>query len=185
MARYRLALLQAETGRTEEALTEIHQAASEASRLSDREARYVRAAEAYFTRDYDAAIKDYQELIQRYPYEVEARQALAQVSHTAGRYKEEVDELQTLSKLAPEDYTTWSMLGQAYLAVRDFNQAVLALRRYVELEPISANGHLLLGDSYRSQGEFDLAAEEYGADATPPRGGGRSSPCLELGRYLP
>ncbi len=161
MARYRLAFLRAETGRTDEALADIRRAAAESSRLSDREALYIRAAQAYFERRYDDAANAYQELITRYPYEAEARQLLAQVLDGSERYKEEVEQLQILAKMAPEQHMTWSMLGNAYLRQRDFSQAVTALRRYVEFEPASANGHQLLGDSFLAQGEFDLAAEEY------------------------
>ncbi len=48
MARYRLAWVYVATGRRDEALTEIRRAADAAGRFSDREARYVRAAQAEF-----------------------------------------------------------------------------------------------------------------------------------------
>jgi eukaryotic-like serine/threonine-protein kinase len=162
MARYWLATVKAASGRTEEALADLKPAVAQASRLPDREGRYVRAAEAYFSRRYDDAIKMYRQLIARYPYEVEARRILALVLLDTNRPKEAVAEAQALGKVAPESHVVWSILGTAHIALKDFNQAVLDLRRYVELEPGSANGHHLLGDSYRSQGEFDLAAEEYG-----------------------
>ena len=131
------------------------------SRLPDREARYVRAAEAYFSRRYDDAIKMYQDLIAKYPYEIEARRILAFVLLDANRPKDVVAQAQALARIAPESHVVWSILGTAHLAMKDFNQAVLDFRRYVQLEPGSANGHHLLGDAYRSQGEFDLAAQEY------------------------
>jgi tetratricopeptide (TPR) repeat protein/predicted Ser/Thr protein kinase len=162
MARYRLAYVHAITGRTEEALAEIHQAASESSRLSDREARYIRAAEAYYAREYDQAIKTYQDLISRYPYEMEARELLAEVYYETGRYAKAVEEAKIMSQLDPASYAPWSVLGEAHIAMRDFNQAILDLKRYVELVPNHPNAHHLLGDAYRSQGELDLAAEEYG-----------------------
>ncbi len=76
MARYWLATVKAASGRTEEALADLKPVVAQASRLPDREARYVRAAEAYFARRYDDAIKMYRDLIQRYPYEIEARRIL-------------------------------------------------------------------------------------------------------------
>jgi tetratricopeptide (TPR) repeat protein len=161
MARYRLAQVLGDTGKMDEALTEIRRAAAEAGRLSDREARYIRATEAYFSTRYDEAVKEYQNLVKLYPHEIEARDLLATILTDQGRNKEAIEQLKIIVQMEPEHRVTWSMLGSAYLAEGDFNQAVLALRRYVELEPGSANGRHLLGDAYRSQSEFDLAASEY------------------------
>ncbi|HEU5181099.1 MAG TPA: protein kinase [Candidatus Polarisedimenticolia bacterium] len=161
MARYRLAQVLGDMGKMDEALSEIRRAAAEAGRVSDRESRYIRATEAYFSTRYEEAVKAYQELIKLYPHEVEARDLLATILTDLGRNQEAIDQLKIIAQMEPEHRVTWSMLGSAYLAEGDFNQAVLALRRYVELEPGSANGHHLLGDAYRSQSEFDLAAAEY------------------------
>ena len=161
MARYWLATVKAASGRTEEALADLKPVVAQAPRLPDREARYVRAAEAYFARRYDDAIKMYRELIQRYPYEVEARRILCYVLLDTNQPKEAVAEAQALGKVAPESHVVWSIQGTAHLALKDFNQAVGDFQKYVSLEPESANGHHLLGDSYRSQGELDLAAQEY------------------------
>ena len=162
MARYRLAQVLADTGRMDEARTEIRKAAAESGRLSDREARYIRATEAYFSTQDEAAVKEYQDLLKVYPHEIEGRELLATILTDLGRNKEAIEQLRINAQMEPEHRVTWSLLGSAYLADGDFNQAVLALRRYVELEPGSPNGHHLLGDAYRAQSEFDLAAAEYG-----------------------
>ncbi len=161
MARYRLAQVLADVSRTDEALTEIRRALAEATRLPDREAQYVRAAEAYFSRRYDEALKHYRELVERYPYDLEARDLLAVVLKDVTQYGEAAGQLRINAGMEPDRPVTWSMLGDVYLAAGDFNQAVLALRRYLELEPASANGHHLLGDAYRSESELNLAAAEY------------------------
>ena len=161
MARYRLAQVLAVTGRTDEALEQIRRAAGEASHLPDREARYVAAAEAWFTREYDTAIEAYTALLERYPYEVEARTNLAMIYHESGRHQDLIDQVAVLARLEPDNREIWSMRGLAHLALGNFNEAVTDLRRYVELDPGSANGHHLLADAYRSQGELDLAATQY------------------------
>jgi tetratricopeptide (TPR) repeat protein/TolB-like protein len=161
MARYWLATVKAASGSTDEALADIRRALDQGRNLPDREARYVRAAEAYFSRRYDDAARAYRDLIAKYPYEVEARRLLAFVLLDQNRPKEAAAEAQALGKIAPESHVVWSIQGTAHLAMKDFNQAVLDFKRYVELEPGSANGHHLLGDAYRSQGELDLAAPEY------------------------
>jgi serine/threonine-protein kinase len=161
MARYRLAHIAAVTGRTDEALAGIRQAVAEADGLPDREARYVRALEAYIARRYDEAVTAYREILERYPYETEAASSLARVLHATGRYREALEALELLARLEPENHLVWSQSGAAHLALGDLHQAILDFLRYVELEPGSANGHHLLADAYRAQGELDLAAAEY------------------------
>ncbi len=163
MARYRLAWVYGATGRRDEALSEIKRAAAEIDRLSDREARYVRAAEAEFEARIDDALTQYRALVEVYPYDTDARHLLAGVLHDSGRYDEEIADLKVLARLAPDDGVVRSMLGYAHLAKGDYTGAVVELQRYVELEPDSANGHASLGDAYRAQGELDLATDEYRA----------------------
>ncbi len=161
MARYRLAHVLAVASRTDEALEEIRRAVSGVFSLADRDARYVRAFEAYVSRRYDDAISSYQEILQHYPYETEARYLIAHLLNATGRLDERLEMLKILARLEPDNHIVWSMSGSTHLALGNLHQAMLDLQRYVELEPESANGHHVLGDAYRAQGELDLAAEEY------------------------
>jgi tetratricopeptide (TPR) repeat protein len=161
MARYRLAWIFAATSRVDEAAAEMDRAAASAAGLTDREARYVRAGQAEFESRLDDALAEYEQLVELYPYDTEARHLLAGVLHDLARYDEEIGELETLARLDPANSVVQSMLGYAHLERGDATRAVIALQRYVEMEPGSANGHHILGDAYRAQNELDLAAEEY------------------------
>jgi eukaryotic-like serine/threonine-protein kinase len=161
MARYRLAYAMAAGGKTEDALAQIRRANSEASRLSEREAMYVSAAEAYFARRYDEALQRYAKLLARYPYEMEARRFRASIFLDTRHYDQAIEEANVVVSLAPENHTIWAVLGNAYLAKKDFEHAAVALRKYAELEPDSPNAHEMLADFYRSQSELEMAAEEY------------------------
>ncbi len=161
MARYRLAFTLAETGRTDEALDLIRLAAAEADRLPEREARYIRAGEAYISRRYQEAETGYREILERLPYDTEARYFLAHALSAMERYEDEIEELRILAELEPESASIRSMLGEAHLYLGDLSQAITELQEYVRLQPDSSNGHHLLADAYRAQGEFDLAVSEY------------------------
>ncbi len=161
MARYRLAYVAAAAGRTDAALAEIRRAVAESDRLPDRDARYVRALEAYIDRRLEDAIAAYRGIVEHYPYETEARSLLAILLQDSGRYEEVLEVVEALARLEPENHTAWSLAGWANLALGNLHQAVLNLERYLEFEPDSANGHALLGDAYRAQEELDLAAEQY------------------------
>ena len=162
MARYRLAFVLAETGRTKEAVEVMHQAVIEAVGLPEREKLYVRAGDAYLNRRNEAAETAYREILDRYPYETEARYFLALLLSHAGRIEEEVEQLRILEEIDQSNPSLWSMLGSAHLGMGELNQAVGDFRRYVDLLPESPNGHHLLADAYEAQEELDLAAQEYG-----------------------
>ena len=161
MARYRLATVLAAMGRMEEAQTQIGVAAKEASGLSERESLYVRAAQARFNREKEKAIQTYGKLIELYPYETEARYSLAFLYWDNYQYAEEVEVLETLVRLEPEMHVPWSMLGEAYLSLQEFEKAENALRRLIDLEPEHPNGYELLGDLQRALSRFDLAKNQY------------------------
>ncbi|HEY2289481.1 MAG TPA: protein kinase [Thermoanaerobaculia bacterium] len=161
MARYRLALVQRGTSRTNEALTNIRQAVSEADRLPDREARYVRAAEALIYRRTDEAVAIYRELIGKYPYEKEARFFLAEAFLGQRRYEDELSTLEDLKHLDPENSLVWSMAGEGELALRRFDRAAADLRKALELDPTNVFPLYDLGKMYKSLGEFDLAVQEF------------------------
>jgi tetratricopeptide (TPR) repeat protein len=129
--------------------------------LGQRDARYVGAAEAGIDRRYEEAAQAYREIIDRYPYDTEARYFLAHSLWDLGRLEEGIEELEVLADLEPNNSAVWSMLGHAHLELGDFNQAVVALQRYLELEPTNPNAHHSLADAYRAQGELDLAASAY------------------------
>lgn len=161
MARFRLANVLASTSRMDEAVSEAHAAAAQASKLSDREARYVRAAEAYYSQRVDDAVKQYQELIARYPYDLEPRQYLAQLYLDSDEWQKAVEQGRAMAQIDARSPSTHAVLGSAFLGMKDFNQALAEFRTYAELEPGSANAHHLLADSFRAQGVLDMAAEEY------------------------
>jgi tetratricopeptide (TPR) repeat protein len=134
---------------------------AEADRLPDREARYVRALEAYVSRRYDDAIAGYQGIIERFPYETEAHYFLAIVLKSKGRYAESLAQTGILLRLEPENASLWDLSGETHLAQGRLSQAVQDFERFLALKPDSAEGHKLLGDTYRAEGELPLAAGSY------------------------
>ena len=160
VARYRLAYIQASTGQTEMAGENIRKAL-EVANVPDREKRYMEAAQALFSRDYDTAVTLYEALLTEYPFEVEARELLAKSYWGQYRAEDAVREMQTLAAEEPQNEVIWSTLGGYLLAMGEFDRAQPALERYAKLEPDDANSYTLLGDSLRYQGDFSGATEQY------------------------
>jgi eukaryotic-like serine/threonine-protein kinase len=161
MARFRLANAYASMGETEEATEQINVALAEASRLPDREGRYIRALDAIIARRTDDAVKQYKELVDRYPYDLEPRQFLAQLYLESQQWREAIDQANAMAQIDPQSHSTYAVLGSAYLGLKEYNQAIKEFKTYSDLEPGSANAHHLLADAYRAQGVADLAAGEY------------------------
>lgn len=160
IARYRLAYIQAVTGRTEEALTNIEKAL-QSEVLADRERQYIEAAQALFNRDYGDAAARYEALLDKYPFEIEAREMLAKTYWGQYRQEEAIALMQELASEEPQNQVIWSTLGGYLLAAGEYERAQPALQRFAQLAPNNANSYALLGDSLRYQGEFAAAIEQY------------------------
>jgi tetratricopeptide (TPR) repeat protein len=160
VARYRLAYIQAATGRTEMAQENIGKALTVAN-IPEREKLYIEAAQALFSRDYQLASESYEALLADYPFEVEARELLAKSYWGQYRAEDAVRELQLLATEEPQNKVVWSTLGGYLLAMGEFDRAQPALERYAKLAPDDANSFTLLGDSLRYQGQFDAARSQY------------------------
>jgi len=160
VARYRLAYIQAVTGRTEEALTNIEKAL-QSEFLPDRERQYIEAAQALFNRDYDTAAARYEALLERYPFEIEAREMLAKTYWGQYRQDEAVTLMRELANEEPQNQVIWSTLGGYLLGMGEFEQAQPALQRFAQLAPENPNSYALLGDSLRYQGDYAGAVEQY------------------------
>ncbi len=161
IARYRLAYIEAATGRTEMAVNNISKAL-EVKDIPDREKRYIEAARALFSRDYTQAARLYEALLGEYPFEIEARELLAKTYWGQYRTQDAIREMRLLSSEEPQNKVIWSTLGGYLLAAGEFDQAQPALERYAQLAPGDANSYTLLGDSLRYQGQFAAARVQYG-----------------------
>lgn len=160
VARYRMAYIQAVTGRTELAISNMEQAL-QVEHLADRERRYIEAALALFRRDYENATKQFEALLQEYPFEVEARELLAKSYWGQYRHAEAVQQMELLAAEEPQNKVIWNALGWYLLTMGEFERAQPALERYARLAPDDAGSYTLLGDSLRFQGDFAGAREQY------------------------
>lgn len=157
IARYRLAMLHWVMSERDQAADAMRQI-PEDTELNERERGYVDAANA-FIRDNDpgAAIGLYNELLDKFPYEVEARQYLAEAYFHDYQDEAAIAELRLLGEQEPENQFVWGSLGAYLTILGQLEEALPPLQRYLEIAPDEPNAHNLLGDLYRERGEFDLA----------------------------
>jgi tetratricopeptide (TPR) repeat protein/TolB-like protein len=162
MACYRLAHVFAATGRNDEALAEIESIPAAAG-LTRRLALYVAGARALFSREAEKAQGIYREILEEFPFDVEARWLLV-IAYDQG-YDDEaaVRELQALLRQEPENHRIWAYLGETYLRMGDYDAARGALDHYLSLAPEDPFGFTVLGQLALVTGDYALADERFRA----------------------
>jgi tetratricopeptide (TPR) repeat protein len=161
IARYRLAHVYMSTGRQSEALETIKRIPADAP-LTQRERLYVDAAAAFFRHDLDASIATYKQLLDEYPYEVEARQFLAELYFQNYQENLAVQELEELARQEPENEFIWGSMGTYLVLSGRLAEAQQPLETYLALAAEKAHPLTMLGDLYRQRGNYEQAADYYG-----------------------
>lgn len=160
IARYRLAHVYMSTGRQTEALETIGAIPDDAA-FDRREELYVEAAKAFFSFDLESSIKTYGILLEEFPYEVEARQFLAEVHYHNYEVALAVEELRILARQEPENEIVWSTMGAYLVLSGHLEEAEAPLETYLELAAEKAHPLTMLGDLQRQRGEYEQSVDYY------------------------
>ncbi|HXV76672.1 MAG TPA: protein kinase [Candidatus Polarisedimenticolaceae bacterium] len=160
VARYRLAHVLWLTGRTEQAQATLAAIPNDAE-LTPRERLYIEGARALLERDWTAAKQAYRSLLEQYPYELEAREFLAEVHDMEYDDEAALEQLRILAEQEPENPAVWANLGQTHLRVGAFDEAEAALDTYLALAPAEPLGFTVLGELNRARRRFDVAVRHF------------------------
>jgi len=160
MARYRLAHVQAATGRTGTALATLEAIPQDAV-LTDRERQLVDGARKLFARDAEGAKAIYSDLLEQFPYDVEARQFLTYAYDLGYEDEAALGELERLVQQEPENDRLWSFLGETNLRLGRHEEAREALNRYLALKPGDPFGFTTLGQLELLTGNPGTAAGHF------------------------
>ncbi len=162
MARFRLAEIMETSGRSELALKELD-AIPEDAPFSERERLYIEGARWNFTanRDEKRSIEVYSELFEKYPYDIEAGQHLADAYWLDFREDESIDLYRKLAQIHSYDASSWMALGERLLDVGRLQEAEDALTRYVRISPDDAYAVALLGQLAQLQGDYSRSIDLY------------------------
>ena len=86
---------------------------------------------------------------------------VAQLAGTLQRWPEMVAAAQHATELAPERGAGWSLLGHAYVGLKQNEQATAAFRHYAEAAPLEPNAHDSLGDALLANNRLEQARAAY------------------------
>jgi tetratricopeptide (TPR) repeat protein len=159
MAHYRLAHTLASLGDLSGASDQIRLAVQGSTRLPDRDRRYVEAMQQYIASD--GAIEAYRGILERYPYESEARTLLIYALDSSGQIEPALIEAQRLAEQDPGDEVAWSSIAHLALKLERYAEAQTALERLRQIAPDNPNTHFLSGEYHYYQRQFDLAGPDF------------------------
>ena len=111
-----------------------------------------------FLHRHDDAITYAKKAIALSPSHSLAKASLAMIQNYAGHPEEAIPLIQQAMRLSPL-YPDWFLgeLGRAYLLTGQYDKAIAALKRRLDRNPESGEGHILLAASYGAAGQLDKA----------------------------
>ncbi len=130
-------------------------------RLSEYDRLNISAWYALANQDYEAAIKSFRDIIERYPLEVEAYQRLGRLLHGEDRFDEAVEILKQGLVIDPGAKELYNSLGSTYSDMGHHDDAIPTYQHYVQLAAQEPNSHDSLGLGYEGAGRYNEAIEEY------------------------
>jgi tetratricopeptide (TPR) repeat protein len=130
-------------------------------RLTEKDKLYITAWYSIANLDYASAIKSFQEIITKYPLEIEAYGRLAHLLQGEERLEEALEVMRQALALDAGAKDLYNTLGMTYSELGRHEEALAMFRRYVELAPDEPNAHDSLGLGYQWAGRYAEAIQEY------------------------
>jgi tetratricopeptide (TPR) repeat protein len=148
-------------GRVDEAKPYLEKAFKLTDRLSEKDKLNIAAWYAIANLDYAAAIRSFQEILARYPLEVEGYLRLGKLLRGEERPAEAIEVLKQGLVIDSGAKDLYNGLGAVYSDMGRHDEAIAMFRRYVQLAPDEPNAHDSLGMGYQWAGRYQEAVQEY------------------------
>jgi tetratricopeptide (TPR) repeat protein/DNA-binding winged helix-turn-helix (wHTH) protein len=148
-------------GRVKEGKPHLEKAFKLTSRLSEKDRLNIAAWYAVANQDYAAAIKSFQDIVARYPLDVESYRQLGRLLRGENRLDEAIQIFKQGLAVDPEARELFNGLGAAYSDLGHHDEAIAMFQRYVSLAPEEPNAYDSLGLGYQWAGRYDEAIQQY------------------------
>ena len=162
MAYHRLALTKNYEGDNEAAKEVITKAMRYSNKITQKEKLQIKTLEVYISGNYPQAVKQLQEIAERYPDEKEVFFTLGAIyyqnlhdNEKAVFYLSKAIEMDPLYKMA------YNVLAYTYNNIGDFDKSIWAINKYIELAPDEPNPYDSRADLYAWNGKLEPAIESY------------------------
>lgn len=129
-------------------------------RMSEKDAVAV-AGRLFSNRRYKQTENVCSQLLKHRPTSAVANSLLGLSLLNQGKIEKAIEPLQRATKLAPEEASYFSNLGEVYRQTGDLKKAKVALEKAIKLKPENAQAHNNLGIVFYDNGDFDAAEKSY------------------------
>jgi tetratricopeptide (TPR) repeat protein/DNA-binding winged helix-turn-helix (wHTH) protein len=130
-------------------------------RLTEKDRLYITAWYSIANFDYPVAIRYFQDLVAKYPLEVEAYWRLASLLQGEERPEEALNVAKRGLAVDREAKALYNQLGSIYLDLNRYDEAIEMYQYYLVLAPNEPNPHDSLGLVYQRIGRYDEAIKFY------------------------
>jgi len=131
-------------------------------KVTERERLYIEAGHAgWSVKNWDKLIKIWEELIKKYPYELDAYLLLARHHHSFFDYEKALQTYLRGLKYDSLNKNMWNSVAYLYAGLGRKEEAANALNRYLKLAPAEPNPYDSKGDIFFVFGEVDSAVAWY------------------------
>jgi len=162
MAYHRLALTKSYEGDKSAAKEVIAKAMRYSDKITQKEKLQIKTLEVYISGDYPQAVKQLQEIAERYPDEKEAYFTIGAIYYDNLHDNEKgVYYLSKAIQIDPLYKIVYNVLAYAYNNMGDFDKSIWAINKYIELAPDEPNPYDSRADLYAWNGKLEPAIESY------------------------
>jgi tetratricopeptide (TPR) repeat protein len=148
-------------GRVAEGKPYLEKAFQLSARLTEEDKLNIAAWYSIANLDYAAAIKSFQEIVARYPLEVEAYQRLGNLLRGEERAEEAIEVIKQGLIMDSGAKELYNELGGVYMELGRHDEAIAMFQHYVDLAPQEANAYDSLGSGYQWAGRYQEAVAAY------------------------
>ncbi len=129
--------------------------------ITDRDRDYLNALSLFINDDYEGAAAAYQQLIDRFPSDTEARTLQAEVLTLLEDFDGALAGYRAISQIEPEVQTGWSGIAYVNVQMGNYDDALPALASFAGIAPDNPNVYVLRGDANRAIGNLADARSDY------------------------
>jgi tetratricopeptide (TPR) repeat protein/TolB-like protein len=126
-----------------------------------KEKRYIHAQAAFVSGDYDRAIEEIEELLDRYPDDKRAYLQLGLYSSEVRQYERAIQAYTRATEIDPLYKMAYNLLAYVHNSAGNHEKSIEAINKYIVLAPDEANPYDTRGDLYAYNGDLDRAIESY------------------------
>ena len=131
------------------------------ARLTEKDRMNIIAWYALANQDFATAVASYRQIIQRFPFEIEAYGRLSHLLRGEGQIDEASEELRSGLALDPDAKDLYNIQGSILSGKGQHAEAINAHERYVALAANEPNAYDSLGLSYQWSGNYEKAIANY------------------------